>query len=78
MLRDSTASDKLNVAIFRMRAGQEDVQTIEVFGASCVFGWVVLERGEGVGVVLGETLLPVWARGARIRRAVAATCFEYC
>ena len=47
MLRDSTASDKLNVAIFRMLAGQEDVRTIEVFGASCVYGWVVLERERG-------------------------------
>ena len=35
-------------------------------------------RRRGLGVGLGEALLPDWARGARIRRADAATCFEYC
>ena len=77
MLRDSTAGDKLNVAIIRMPAGQEVVQTIDFFGASCVYGWVVLEGEERVGVGLGDTLLPDWARRARIRRADAATCFKY-
>ena len=60
-----------------MPAGHEDVQTIEVFGASCVHGWVVLEGEEVVGVGLGEALLPDCARGARIRRADTATCFAY-
>ena len=35
-------------------------------------------RRRGLDVGLGEALLPDWARGARIRRADAATCFEYC
>ena len=63
MLRVSTAGDKLNVAIFRMPAGHEDVPTIEVFGASCVYGWVVLEGGEGVGV--GPRRGPASRLGAR-------------
>ena len=63
--------------IIRMPVGLEDVQTIEVFGASCVYVWVVLGGEEEVGVGLGEALLPDWARRARIPRADAATCFQY-
>ena len=60
-----------------MFAGHKDVQTTEIFGVSCMYGWVVLEGEKGVGVGLEEALLPDWAREARIRRADAATCFEY-